>query len=238
MRILATIILACVALAAFASRQFTETSGQFMARTTAPVSTYPCTISVWYKPSNNTSNQSIVYLGSATDQRRFLIYRTSSVSNNFAAMDNRSNGGAVIQIIVSTTQLNSSTTWYHVVGVYASATDRKLYVNGVFEASDTNSMTTTSLDKMGIGARAAPAPSYGLYANAKIAEVAIWNVALSSAEILSLAKGANPQAVQPAALKSYIPLCTGLSPDIDFLGGTIGLTNSPSASVDHPPVFR
>ncbi len=232
------IVLLIVAGSAYAARQFTETSGQFMARTTAPISSYPCTISAWYKPSNNTSNHSIVYIGSTTDTRRFLIYRAGPSSNNVAVLDNRNDGGASIQILAGTTPVTNTAAWYNVVGVFASSTDRKIYVNGTQENSDTSSMTTTSLNRYSVGARGIPAPSYGLYANAKIAEVAVWSVALTSAEILQLAKGANPQWIQRPSLASYLPGWTGLSPDLDLVSGTMGLTNAPTQSTDHPPVFQ
>ncbi len=225
----------------YASRQLVETSGQMAGATSAPVSSYPCTISAWYKPLNNTSNHSIVYIGSTTDQRRFLIYRTGSSSNNVAVLDNRSDGGSTIQILAGTTPVTNTGAWYHIVGVYASSTSRKLYVNGVQENSDTSAMTTTSLNRIGVGARGAPAPFYGLYAYARIAHVAVWNVALSDAEIGELAKGANPRWIQRDAQKMYEPMWTGLSPEPDLSGNSsagLGLTNSPASSVDNPPVFE
>lgn len=238
MRILATIILACVALAAVASRQFVETSAQFMGSTTAPVTTYPCTIAAWYKPSNTTSNHSIVYIGSTTDARRFLLYRNASGSGNVIRASAVPDGGGAGADAVGTTAVSDTARWYHVVGVFASATSRKVYVDGVPDGTNTTSITTTSLNRFAIGARGFPVPTWGVYANGKISEVSVWNVALSDSEISQLAEGANPQWIQRSSLQSYVPLCTDLSPDIDITGSTIGLTNSPSASLDHPPVFR
>lgn len=227
-----------LAASVFASRQFTETSAQFAGSTTVPVTTYPCTISAWYKPANTTSNHSIVYLGSTTDARRLMLYRTRSLDGNVMRASSIPDGGGSGSDATGSTAITDTTRWYHVAAVFASSTSRKVYVDGVLEATDTTAITTTSLNRYAIGARGAPVPTWGVYANAKIGEVAIWNVALSDAEIRVLAVGANPEWIQRAALKSYLPLCTGLSPEPDFCGGTIGLTNAPSDSVDHPPVFR
>lgn len=235
-KLLVSLILAAASV--YASRQFTETSGQFMARTTAPVSTYPCTLAAWYKPSNLTSNHVIVYVGSATDARRFMIYKMSNAGGNVARASSVPDGGGAGSDAVGTTAMTDTTRWYHVVGVWTSSTSRKIYVDGVLEATDTNSVATTSLNRFALAARGNPAPTYGLYANAKIAEAGVWNVALTDAEVLQLAKGANPQWIQRTALVAYVPLWTGLSPDLDLTGNTLGLTNAPTQSTDHPPVFQ
>lgn len=227
-----------LAASVYASRQFTETSGQFMARTTAPVSTYPCTISAWYKPTNVTSNHVIVYIGSTTDARRFMIYKMSNAGGNVARASSVPDGGGAGSDAIGSTAMTDTTRWYHVVGVWASSTSRKIYVDGVLEATDTTSIATTSLNRAAIGARGNPAPTYGLFANAKIAEIGIWSVALTDSDVLQLAKGANPQWVQRTSLVSYVPLWTGLSPDADLVSGTFGLTNSPAQLTDHPPVFQ
>lgn len=231
-------LFALAALSVFASRQFVETSAQFAGSTTVPVTTYPCTISAWYKPSNNTSNHTIVYIGSTTDSRRFLVYRTGSSGTNLIRASATPDGGGGGSDAIGTTAITDTTKWYHVAAVFASATSRKVYVDGVIEATDTTAVTTTSLNRYAIGARGAPVPTWGVYANAKIAEVGVWNIALADNEILQLAKGAKPQWIQPTSLRSYIPLHTGLSPDLDLAGGTIGLTNAPTQSTDHPPVFQ
>ena len=227
-----------LAASVFASRQFTETSAQFAGSTTVPVTTYPCTISAWYKPANTTSNHSIVYLGSTTDARRLLLYRTRSLDGNVMRASSIPDGGGSGSDATGSTAITDTTRWYHVAAVFASSTSRKVYVDGVIEATDTTAIATTSLNRYAIGARGSPVPTWGLYSNAKIAEVAVWNIALTDAEVLQLAKGAKPQWIQPTALRSYIPLHTGLSPELDLAGGTIGLTNSPAQSTDHPPVFQ
>lgn len=228
-----------VAGSAYASRQFTETSAQFMGSTTVPVATYPCTIAAWYKPSNNTSNHSIVYIGSTADARRFLLYRTGTSGGNVVRASSVPDGGGAGADAVGSTAVTDTTRWYHLAAVFESSTSRRVYVDGVLDGTETTAITTTtSLNRYAIGARGAPAPTWGLYASAKIAEVGVWSVALTDDEVGQLSKGANPQWIQRGSLQSYIPLHTGLSPDIDLTGKTIGLTNAPTQSTDHPPVFQ
>jgi len=148
-------------------------------------------------------------------------------------------GGGSGADAIGTTAVSDTTRWYHVVAVFASSTLRKVYVDGYAEDTNTTAITTTSMNRYAFGARGAPAPTWGVYANGKLAEVGVWDVALSDAEILSLSKGANPQTIQSLSLKSYVPLHTGQSPDVDLTNiRTMGLTNAPTQSTDHPPVFQ
>lgn len=67
-----------------------------------------------------------------------------------------------------------------------------------------------------------------------IAEVGIWNAALTAAEIASLAKGMTCDKVRPQSLVFYAPLVRDL---IDQKGG-LPITNNNGATVaNHPRVY-
>jgi hypothetical protein len=81
----------------------------------------------------------------------------------------------------------------------------------------------------------------GLFANyfaGKIAEVAVWNVALGDDEIASLAAGANPTTIEAEYLVGYWPLLSDANDDI----GSNNLTLQPHPgepsfdSEDHPTI--
>ena len=70
--------------------------------------------------------------------------------------------------------------------------------------------------------------------NGLIAEVGIWNVALTAAEIASLAKGMTCDKVRPSALVFYAPLIRSLQD----LSRAAAITNNNTATVaDHPRVY-
>jgi hypothetical protein len=76
--------------------------------------------------------------------------------------------------------------------------------------------------------------SIGLFAIGLIAEVGIWNAALTAAEIASLAKGMTCDKVRPQNLVFYAPLVRDL---IDQKGG-LTITNNNAATVaNHPRVY-
>ena len=68
----------------------------------------------------------------------------------------------------------------------------------------------------------------------KIAEVGIWNAALTTAEIASLASGIICDKIRPQSLVFYAPLVRDL---IDQKGG-LPITNNNSATVaNHPRIY-
>jgi len=72
------------------------------------------------------------------------------------------------------------------------------------------------------------------YFQGRIAEVGIWNAALTAAEIDSLAKGMTCDKVRPQSLVFYAPLVREL---IDQKGG-LTITNNNGATVaNHPRIY-
>jgi hypothetical protein len=77
----------------------------------------------------------------------------------------------------------SANTWVHVAGVFTSATDRKLYVNGVEEATGTDSVnfSNTADNKVLLGLYRLVSPTN--YLNGKLSDVRIWNTARTAQQI-------------------------------------------------------
>ncbi len=68
----------------------------------------------------------------------------------------------------------------------------------------------------------------------QIAEVGIWNVALTDAEIASLADGMTCDKVRPQSLVFYAPLVR----DLQDVRGGLTITNNNTATVaNHPRVY-
>ena len=82
--------------------------------------------------------------------------------------------------------------WHHVVGVFASATDRRLYVDGVSEANDTTSVSySTDVDKWTIGRWGDSTPKS--YFKGVIDEVSLYGTALSAEEVGELYNETKPK---------------------------------------------
>jgi hypothetical protein len=125
-------------------------------------------------------------------------------------------------------------TWYHAAGVVAASNLRTVYFNGGAGTPDTVSVSPTGVDRTIIGARFNT--TLGLHWNGKIAECAIWNVALGAAEIAALAKGFSPLLIRPTSLVAYWPLIGRTSPEICPKGGfDMTVVNGPTGA-EHPRV--
>ena len=67
-----------------------------------------------------------------------------------------------------------------------------------------------------------------------IAEVGIWNAALTAAEIASLAKGMNCDKIRPQSLVFYAPLVRDL---LDQKGGRTITNNNAATVAAHPRIY-
>ena len=70
--------------------------------------------------------------------------------------------------------------------------------------------------------------------NGYIAEVGIWNAALTAAEIASLADGMTCDKIRPQSLVFYAPLVRDLQ---DTKGGLTITNNNASTVANHPRVY-
>lgn len=124
--------------------------------------------------------------------------------------------------------------WSHACSVSVSNTLRTCYRDGGNAGTNTNTNANFApFDYIGIGTRYIN-NVLGAYIDGLIAEVGIWNVALTQPEIASLAKGMTCDKVRPQNLVFYAPLVRDL---LDARGG-LTLTNINGATVaDHPRIY-
>lgn len=154
------------------------------------------------------------------------------------------NSKAVLSIQTITALTLTSTTsivsgeWGHVLGMFRSATDFELYLNGVSEVAASTTITfPTGLDVFALGRIPDSTPS-SIADNQDIAECAIWDVALTQLEITALASGISPNRVRTTGLQGYWPVHgeTSNEPDFSKNGNNMAVTGTVKA--DHAPVGR
>jgi hypothetical protein len=127
--------------------------------------------------------------------------------------------------------------WHHVCGVEAASNSRHLYLDGSIGTSDTTSRAPSGADRISVGKPAGSSPASVEYFTGDIAEVGIWDVALTADEIASLARGVVPPLVRPASLVFYAPI-VGRSTVVRDLVGGLSLTLSGTSASAHPRVRR
>jgi len=123
------------------------------------------------------------------------------------------------------------TTEFHCAMSFTPSTNFTAYLNGNIEATTSISVPAAIYNSNSPLTIGFSTPNYfpGI-----IAEVGIWNVALTQPEIASLAKGMTCDKVRPQSLVFYAPLVRDL---IDQKGG-LTITNNNGATVaNHPRVY-
>lgn len=205
---------------------FSSASSQYLEAPSSPVSAYPVTLAVWFYANNNTATEAIFAVDTDGGDSRLQLVR---------------NGAQLIaQSISFTTSQNavangtySANAWFHAAGVFGSATSRVAYLNGSAGTLLTANVAVSGMNRVTIGSRRTSS-GLGVYFNGRVAEVGIWNVALTAGEIASLAKGFTCDKIRPESLVFYAPLVRDI---IDVRGG-LAITNNNSATVaNHPRVY-
>jgi len=152
-------------------------SDDYVEVTGDPIGSYPYSISAWVKTS----------IGGGD----ILTIGDINVETNYHFLGINGDGYAIIldrdvsQGFALGTTVVSNGAWHHVVGVVSASNDRKIYVDGNLENSDTTTIAyAAGTDSMAIGRlqRATPLS----YLNGQLDEVAIYNTALTATQVAEL----------------------------------------------------
>lgn len=210
------------------SYSFTVASNQYLwCASPANLSSPPLTMSCWFKRPGTGSVAALMSLAneSAINDRFFLFLGSS----NTLGMQTYTASAVAAGV---TTATASTGVWNHAAGVVASTGSRTAYLNGTAGTANTTGISNPTLTATSIAAR--KNSTVAGYSTIEIADVGIWNVELTSAEITSLSKGMSCQHIRPQSLVFYAPLIREL---IDPKGGKT-LTNVNSTTVSaHPRIY-
>jgi hypothetical protein len=193
----------------------------------APASGAPMTIACWFYPKviGSAGGLSLcqVESGSPNFRGNYLQFTSGDGVNNNLRIGS---SGSLAFFSANGPSTFTTNLWVHCAGVVTSTTSRQAYVNGT--GGSVNTQNCGTID-------AATRAFIGNATLSNIAEVGIWNVALTAVEIASLAKGMTCNLIRLQSLVFYAPLIRNLQ---DVKGGRT-LTNSNGAIVaNHPRVYR
>lgn len=196
-------------------------STDWLALASAPVSASPVSWSLWVYDSGGAAQQTPFALsnsGAAT-----TYFETDIQAGKAVRCAERNSANAV----AASGGTLSAATWTHVCGVVRTGgNDRSIFLAGT-KTSSTTSTTAPSVNQIQIGRRRAATTFFA----GRLAEIGLWNVALSDATVAALAAGDAPS-LHTTGLVAYWPL---IGDDNDASGNGHHLTaNGSPGFVTHP----
>lgn len=200
----------------------------FLERTAAVRSNTPVTLAGWMKigalPTTSPFNLITIGVNGSTDNRQTLQIRASA-QGNFAAALSRTASSAV----ADTTAVPATGAWVHAAAVFATTSDRRVFLDGRWKGTDTAARDPVGENRCRIGINLDGSDPVG----GRLAEFAVWGVALTDLEVAQLAvPGTQPDTVNTNNVSAYWPLRDHAD---DLSGSGHNLTvNGPTLDPDHP----
>lgn len=220
------------------AHSFTAASQQYLSAPDNAVLdiTGALTMSVWIKHTGNYPSTAVqgvfAKFLSGSNQRSYAITITTA---GFVQVPISADGSFNY---ITTGSTAVGTGWRHIGFTYNPSTRTEIFLDGAAHASRTDSVISSIFSGsaqlwIGVTASASTSPT-NFYFDGLIAEAAVYNAALTAAEVASLAKGMTCDKVRPQSLVFYAPLVRNLQ---DVKGG-LTITNNNTATVaNHPRVY-
>ena len=202
---------------------------QALSIASAPVTAAPLTIFAAANVAVVGTQRMLVSISAAASADRFELEAAgASFPMGARSRAQSSSPAATAQTLISS--VIAQNTWCVLTSVEESSTSRYVFFNDTKSAQETTSVTPATPTRMFIGGRT----TASALLNGLAAEVALWNVALTDAEVTSLARGFKPFRIRPQSLQFYAPIVRNLQD----LRGARTITNNNTATVaDHPRVY-
>ena len=197
--------------------------------------TYPLTLFLWVKKTDwSTAADSFISLaqdGASNNNRLFLDNLAGTAdAARCAAVDGVGTAGDSVAFTANT----ADGIWVAVMGVFTSATNRQAFgfYPKISGAGSSTERLLTDLDEIVIGEN----PSGTNGTDGSLAEIAIWNKALTGTDfdtlVTSAENGTSPAALYYSDLIDHWSFLT--SSLVGTKGNTLTLTNTADWSGDHP----
>jgi hypothetical protein len=130
------------------------------------------------------------------------------------------------------------TGWNHFLMIEIGTTNHKMWINGSLFTGSTSLTMTAGLNRWGVLATVGTTPAYFGVAGRPVADLGVWDVALTSSEATDMYNGRlSPLMIRPQSLVAYCPLNDGDGDARDIIGGRHLIeTGGSVALVDNPPL--
>ena len=170
---------------------------------------HPITMCCWFYDTSGAANdRNMMQIQDNTNTQKQYRLGASGSGDDVRVSERGANGS--FERVDTSTQY-STNVWNHALGVWLNQNSRTAYLNGGGAQTDTNNSgdTPEGIQSISIGQEGDSSPSDEW--EGRLAECAVWNVALTLNEIQALAAGYSPALIIPSALIFYAPVVQGNS---------------------------
>lgn len=217
------------------ARSNNATQANYLSNASPVTTNSALTLACWFNIANTTASHNLIDITNTAGDNYWSLVAGGDVSGDPVILYvNANNTG---ETSAQSSAGYTANTWHHACGVVNSATSRTVYLNGGSSGNDTNNKAVHSftLNNTHLGGFRVGATTFSPL-NGSIAEVAVWSVALSAAEVGMLAKGFAPPLVRPDALVAYWPIFGRMaSPEQDRWGNFHMTINGTMSQAAHVP---
>lgn len=214
------------------ARAFDDALSQFLYVASTPIVAAPFTLAAWGKCDVDDGYRTVLSIGDkdVTSDAWALRFEGEGTGDPiaFLSWDEPAFGKAL------TSTGYSTNTWHHLCGVETAANSRAVYLDGAGKGTDSTASSPDNADRTTIGIEAMINLAQPM--SGDVAEVAVWDDALTDAEVAILAAGFSPLFVRPQNLVFYVPLVR--DNDQDIVGGlSFTPDNSPTIAAHCPIIY-
>lgn len=212
------------------AREFDNDTANFLQNASAaPVVDLPISISAWAYTDTVSGTHCIASIGDS-GAVSYVMLQSNGTSLRAVHAHSGVTNFAFINSALSTG------TWFHACGVFASTTSRSIYHDGTKGTDDTDSTGDPTPDQWTIGQLDTSGVNLDPW-DGRIAEVGVWNVALTQGDVDQLNAGCCPLMVRPDALVAYAPLFagSGAASEYEWVSGGTLTENGTVTAAAHPP---
>ena len=204
-------------------------SDEYLQTSSAVVSAVPLTIAGWVYFTGSVFVSGTVLCVADTSATDHLFSLRVTGNGSVINVRGLTRGGGYAEAISAGAV--TANAWQHVAFISSATNAREALVMGGGSGTNATSATPLNLDASSIGRQCDNSP--GDYFPGRLAEIGVWNVALTTAEVGILAAGYSPLFVRPQSLIAYYPLIR--DEDQDRVGGyDMTAFNAPAIAVQAP----
>lgn len=206
---------------------------------TVPVVAPPFSMACWFNPDRVTHVEPLVGIyqsGGVSPNNSVHALQTLGTQAGDPLRAASYDGVASVFAAAVTTTGFTAGSWFHACGVWAATNDRRAFINGGSKGTNVTNVAPVDMVKTAL-ARDYQTYLPHDYFDGFLAEAAIWNAALSDAEVAVLAAGYRPTFVRPQNLAAYWPLLRHTGALYLDRVGSYSLTVDGGSIQPHPPVL-